>query len=132
MAALLYFGSLPVGSMGEPHGFTDGLADLEPIAVVLIASDLHVRLLRQRIKRVLHLRHHVLQDRIRHVPHEQIPLRMLLSRQWGRLILRILQDMADEKIAHSGRLDKAFRRFVEQPLVRGDALMHSAKCDSRV
>src|ERR1700738_1746043 len=25
MAALVYFGSLPLGSLGEPHDFTDGL-----------------------------------------------------------------------------------------------------------
>lgn len=35
MASLIYFGSLPVGSLGEPHDFTDALV---LVAVVKIAA----------------------------------------------------------------------------------------------
>jgi hypothetical protein len=50
---------------------------------MLVAADIRLRLLGERIERMLHLRHHVLQDSIAHVADEQVMLRMALRDQSG-------------------------------------------------
>ena len=55
--------------------------DLQPVAVVLVAPDVHLGLFREGIEGVFHLRHDVLEYRIGHVADKQIALRMLVRQE---------------------------------------------------
>lgn len=48
---------------------------------MLVAPYAGIRLFRQGIKRVFHLRDHVLEDRIRDIANKQVPLRMAIRQQ---------------------------------------------------
>ena len=63
---------------GQP---LDAGGDLQPVVAVAVALDRGLGLLRQRIERMLHMLHHVLQHRIRHVADEQVVLGVAIGQK---------------------------------------------------
>jgi hypothetical protein len=59
----------------------DAGGDFQPVIAVAIALDGGFRLLGQRIERMLHMLHHVLQNSVRHIADEQIMLRVTIGQK---------------------------------------------------